>query len=100
LGDGEQAHSGEKSSDEGTEDESTTSEAVSSSEPEDQEDGEEEMGVDAESEEGEDDVDEDDQTPVELRHLLKDPKALLHKASDVLRRKFGFFLFCNVNFIF
>jgi len=80
------------------EEESTTAEAMSDGRAE---------------EEGEDNAEraeeEEDQTPAELRDLLKDPyvpnifppfcfispvfsafrKALLHKASDVLRKKFG-----------
>lgn len=39
---------------------------------------------------------EDDETPAELRVLLKDPKALLHRASDVLRKKFGSFLYIRL----
>ena len=91
----------EEDEDEEEEEEEEDSELLSDEEDEDEaEDEDEEESTTAEAmsdgraeEEGEDNAEraeeEEDQTPAELRDLLKDPKALLHKASDVLRKKFG-----------
>lgn len=51
---------------------------------EEEEDGERSLEDGEVDDEEDDDVIEDD-----FSHLLKDPQALLHKASAVLRRKFG-----------
>ena len=61
---------------------------------EDEEYYEEQSQVDEMEEENEErSIEEEDGDEIlivdEFSQLLKDPKALLHKASDVLRRKFG-----------
>jgi hypothetical protein len=70
--------------------ETTTGETVSGSEQDDEDlEAEDEDEEDIEAEENIINGNEDGETSAELRNLLKDPKALLHKASDVLRKKFG-----------
>ena len=75
----------------------TSSETVSgtSSEQEEGQIDEEDEEEDEAGTEQMDDTELEDVTPAEFRDLLKDPKALLHKASDVLRRKFGLLFYYN-----